>query len=494
MVFGIRGLLRGGDDAGEMARHTVGHALVLHGTDKISAEAQNLALAVAADPEHDIVVLDLGAGLPTSSWESIAAALPRRRRGLRIMACGQHRGMAALVGQWLSERLNRTVVAPDGVLVRGAAGTLFVDSAAGSGWVQFRRGKAPVLLGKRFPAPPWDAAVTDVTASSASGEIEPLPGGLWVRPTGDPAVLARHRNRLVADVPCTDHAMTVLVGCPGTGTLHLDDIIRFWRDLAPAHRERARFVQYGEVQLHPGRSFGQTLADVLENPVVCYSGVPVGSPYRTEVKAVRTDGVLGWEPYAIELGFSPRKAGGEAIRPRVLRHRPPITGAEQVDERVYWYAPDAVVEIVQAGLWVRPPKLPAGAGRVRDVALDPDRLVLFYDDTVAARTRRMRELATDLRARLDEGMRDFGVLVEASRAGQSAPVGGVPVEMPTRIRQPLVTAVDGGEWTEGATAKINRGALAALTVDTAEHPVVTPLSVAPVDVEITAEGDVAAAS
>ncbi|BCY13385.1 hypothetical protein [Actinoplanes sp. L3-i22] len=492
MAFGIRGLLRGGGDAGEVVRHTVGNALVLHGPDKISPEAQNLALAVVADAEHDIVVLDLGADLPTSSWESIAAALPRRRRGLRIMACGQHRGMAALVGQWLSERLNRTVVAPDGVLVRGAAGTLFVDSATGSGWVRFRKGRPPVVLGKRFPAPPWDGAITDVTPSSASGEIEPLPGGLWVRPVGDPAVLARHRNRLVADVPCTDQLMTVLVGCPGTGALHLDDIIRFWRDLAPEHRDRARFVQYGEVLLHPGRSFGQTLADVLESPVVCYSGVPVGSPYRYEIKAVRTDGVLGWEPYAIELGFAPRKAGGEAARPRVLRHRPPIIGAEQVDERVYWYAPDAVVEVVQAGLWVRPPKLPAGAGRVREVVLDAERVALFYDDTVAARTRRMKELAVDLGARLDVGARDFGVLVEASRAGEFGPAGVIGFDgasagegATAKIRRPVVTALDGGEWTEGATAKIHRSALAALTADTAEHPVVAPLSVAPVDVDLT---------
>ena len=152
MAIGLRGLLRGGrgDQAGEIGRHTVGNALVLHGADKISPEAQNLALAVTADEDNDIVVLDLGADLPTSSWEAIAAALPRRRRGIRLLACGQHRGKAALVGQWLSERLNRTVVAPDGVLVRGAAGALFVDSVSGSGWVQFRRGKPPVLVGKQI--------------------------------------------------------------------------------------------------------------------------------------------------------------------------------------------------------------------------------------------------------------------------------------------------------------------------------------------------------
>lgn len=418
MAFGIRGLLRGGE-AEEVFPHTVGNALVLHIADKISPEAQNLALAVTADEDNDIVVLDLGAELPNTSWEAIAAALPRRRRGIRLMACGQHRGKAAMVGQWLSQRLNRRVIAPDGVLVRGAGGALFVDSVSGGGWVQFRRGKPPVLVGKRYPSPPWDNAVTEIRASSATGEIEPLPGGVWIRPTVDLATIAHYRNRLVADVPCTDETMTVLVGCPRTPTLHIDDVIRFWRDLDPEIRARARFVQYGAVQLRAGLSFGQTLADVLETTVICYSGVPVGSPQRYTIKAVCADGELGWEPFALELRFTPNRPGIEAGRPKVVRHRPPIEGTEEINDRVYWYAPDAVVEVVQAGLWVRPPTLPAGASKVRAAGVDAETAALFFDDTAAAaRTQRMRELASDLAARLDIGARDFGVVIASSKAIQ----------------------------------------------------------------------------
>src|SRR5690242_9611498 len=124
MAPGIRDLLRGarGEPGGAVVQHTVGNALVLHADETISAEAQSLALSVVEDTENDVVVLDLGSGLPISSWESMAGVLPRRRRGIRLIACGQPSHTAAMAGQWLSERLNRTVIAPDGDLVRGAAG------------------------------------------------------------------------------------------------------------------------------------------------------------------------------------------------------------------------------------------------------------------------------------------------------------------------------------------------------------------------------------
>ncbi|WKU08801.1 hypothetical protein [Micromonospora sp. HUAS LYJ1] len=440
MAFRLRGLLGGRAGMSAIVGHTVGNALVLHLAGQVSLEAQNLALAVTADPDHDIVVLDLGADLPTSSWEAIAAALPRRRRGIRLIACGQHRAMAGLVGQWLAERLNRQVVAPDGVLVRGAAGALYVDSASGGGWVRFRRGRVPVPVGNRYPAPPWDGAVTDVRASSSTGEIEPFPGGLWIRPTGNHAIVARFRNRLVADVPCTTETMTVVIGCPMLPALHLDDVIRFWRLLDSETRERVRFAQYGDLRLPGAEVFGQGLADVLQTTVVCYTGLPVGTPDRLAVRTVCDDGRLGWEPYVLELGFAPRRPAGRTHRPRPLRHRPPIEDAEQISERVYWYAADAVVEVVAAGLWVRPPTPPASAGKLRAAQPDPGRAALFFDDTSAPDTHRMRELADDLAARLDIGARDYGVVLAASSVPQFNPTrpAGPSAEEKATIRFRMV--------------------------------------------------------
>ncbi|MEV0327415.1 hypothetical protein AB0H63_13340 [Micromonospora echinospora] len=455
----IRDLLRGGrSKPGDVVQHTVGNALVLHHPDEISGEAQSLALSVVADSENDLVVLDLGSGIPIGSWESMAGVLPRRRRGIRLVACGERNDTAAMAGQWLSERLNRTVIAPDGDLIRGAAGALFVHSKPGSGWVRFRPGKPPAWDSKRYPTPAWDSAATERRASSSTGEIEPLPGGVWIHDVRAPEAVAEHRGRLVADLPCQAETMTVLLGCPGTEPLSLDDVVRFWRDLDPDNRLRARFVQYGEIRMPEGESFGQTLADLLATKVVCYPGVPIGAPGRFEIRTVRADGVLGWPPFALELGYSPRPHPNSlARRPLLLDHRGPLRWTEEIEPRVYWYAPDAVVEVIEAGLWIRPAEEPGNAERVRATPLDPEGITMIFDDTTPSRTARMRELAEDLAARIDRGegqpsaLFPASVLVPGQKPGghaeanltlapeppptpptaASLPSPGVPAEIPT---------------------------------------------------------------
>lgn len=424
MASVIRDLLSGRKDGpGDIVQHTVGNALVLHAEETISAEAQSLALSVVKDADNDVVVLDLSDGVPISSWESMAGVLPRRRRGIRLMACGPHANTAAMAGQWLSERLHRTVIAPDGDLVRGSAGGLFVHSIPGSGWVRFRPGRPPTWDAKRYPTPLWDRAATDNRASSSTGEIEPLPGGVWIRDVREPDVVAEHRRRLIADVPCHPETMTVLLGCPGTAPLCLDDVVRFWRNLDEDSRARTRFVQYGDLRLPKGETFGQALADLLGTTIVCYTGVPVGAPRRFEVRTVRSDGALGWPPFALELRYAPRAhPNSKAHRPVVLSHRPPLAEAEEVAPRVYWYAPDAVIEVIQSGLWVRSAEEPVNAERVRGMPLDPEGSVLIYDDTIGESAERMWALAEDLAARIDPSVGADSSLFSASALvpGQSA--------------------------------------------------------------------------
>ncbi|GAA2565544.1 hypothetical protein GCM10010435_42890 [Winogradskya consettensis] len=447
MATGIRGLLRGGkDEPSGVVQHTVGNALVLHAEDSISSEAQSLALSVVEDAENDVVVLDLGDGMPIGSWESMAGVLPRRRRGIRLVACGRHHNAAAMAGQWLSERLNRTVIAPDGELVRGSAGALFVHSTPGSGWVRFRPGKPPTWDAKRYPTPLWDKAATDKRASSSTGEIEPLPGGVWIHDIREPAIVDEHRKRLIADVPCQPEVMTVLLGCPGTAPLSLDDVVRFWRELDPDSRLRTRFVQYGDVRLPEGEAFGQALADLLGTQVVCYTGVPVGAPGKFEIRTVRADGVLGWPPFAIELGYTPRAhPNSKARRAAVLSHRAPLRWTEEISPRVFWYAPDAVVEVVQTGLWVRAVEEPPNAERVRATPLDPEGSTLIFDDTVDERSMRMRELAEDLAARVeptvgqDTALFPASVMVPGQRPAGRAEATLRPSDAP---RQPIQARIE----------------------------------------------------
>ncbi|MDW3848717.1 hypothetical protein NMK34_19075 [Micromonospora sp. BRA006-A] len=403
MATRFRELFGGGKDRPEgVVQHTVGNALVVHADDAISPEAQSLALSMIEDAENDVVVLDLGDGMPISAWESMAGVLPRRRRGIRLIACGRPGNSAAMAGQWLSERLNRTVIAPDGDLVRGSAGTLFVHSAPGSGWVRFRPGRPPAWDAKRYPTPRWDRAAVDTRPSSATAEIEPIPAGVWIHSNRDPQVVDPQRQRLTAYVPCQAETMTVLLGCPGTPPLSLDDVVRFWRGLDEENRQRVRFVQFGEVRMPEGEAFGQALADLLNTDVTCYTGVPIGSPHRYEIRTVLPDGAFGWAPYALELSYTPRAhPNSRARRPAVLSHRPPLPGAEEVAPRVYWFAPGAVVEVVQTGLWVRSTVEPRNAEQVRSAMLDAGSGTLVFDDTVHSTAHRMRELALDLAARVD---------------------------------------------------------------------------------------------
>ncbi|NLU79873.1 hypothetical protein HCA58_16065 [Micromonospora sp. HNM0581] len=399
-----------------VGRHVVGNALVLHARDRISAEARSLALGMAGDADHDIVLLDLHPTLPVGLWDAVARELPRRRRGIRLVVCGAGPDVAALAGQWLADRLRRPVVAPHGNLVPGAAGVLFVHAEQDSGWVRHRRGRAPTWLGKRYPGPAWDGAASAYLPTSAYRVVEPLPGGVWLRDIRDAAVVAGHWRQLAASVPCQPQVLTVVLGCPDTPPLPLDDVARFWRRLPGTARRQARFVAYGPVRLPAGAPLGQALADTLDTPVVCYAGLPVGDPAYPRIHTVAGDGGHGWQVHVRELGYRPRPWSwpGTTTLPHIVSYQAPDVLGEAVAPRVHRYTDDAVVEIIQSGLWVRPMEPPRHASRVRARPADPDVHTVVVDDAEPASVPRLRELADDLVARLDGATRARSVLHLAS--------------------------------------------------------------------------------
>ncbi|GIJ50340.1 hypothetical protein Val02_72260 [Virgisporangium aliadipatigenens] len=448
MATGIRNLFRVGERPTGIARRTVGNAVVLHADDGISARAQALALDVNEDPDNDVVVLDFGDAVPHGAWDAMAWHLPRRRRrGLRLVVVGTAGGSAPLAARWLSERLNRTVIAPDGDLVRGHTGQLFVRSAPGGGWLRFRPGQPAVWDAKRYPAPVWDHVAVDPRPSSATAEIEPLPAGVWIHDTRRPDVVDAHRERVTARLHPQRDVLTVLLGCPGTVALSLDDVVRFWRGLEPEVRHRVRFVCYGDVRVPEGDAVGQALADLLGANVACYTGVPVGGTRDPVIRTVLPDGMLGWSPFARELGYAPRQhPTARPLRPVVLSYRVPLRALDETAERVFWFAPDAVVEVVQAGLWVRTPAEPRDAERIRGAAADPRHGTIVYDDSGRAGPERMRELAADLAARVS-GFETGAVLVPASvlappLRGTGRAEAVADVAEPT-VRSAAVAPVDG---------------------------------------------------
>lgn len=433
--------------AQHLSKRVIGNATVVHLPNRISEQTKSLAMWLARDPHHDLVVVDLPPDSPAALWDSVARVLPRSRRGVRLVVGGRARETTALAGQWLAERLGRSVVAPDGVMRPSARGGLFVHSGRGTGWVRFQAGKPPRWEAKRFPQPRWDCALfADDLPTSARGVAEPIPGGMWIRPVGAESQQREHRWRLVATLPCRDDLVTIVVGCPGSPAVTLDDVARLWIRIPADLRERIRFAQFGPVALPPGTALGQALADLFGEPLACYTGLPVASQDGADVFTVGDDGGLGWRTFAQELGYSPTAADAEPALPRLLGHRPPVDGVPEVAPAVYWYAPDAVIEVVQSGLWIRGPVEGANAAVVRAARTNRAVHTLTFESEPGVAGERMRQLATDVLAQLDPRTREMSRLlashnVEVSGASSGAWLAGAALaELAAAPPQPRAEA------------------------------------------------------
>ncbi|MDF3148996.1 hypothetical protein PBV88_49435, partial [Streptomyces sp. T21Q-yed] len=307
---------RGSSRAGLECR-SIGGALLVHPTGRINPQLHAFAGGLAQDPEHTLVVVDLPEDPPAEDWESVAALLKRRGRSFRVIIGRPSRETAMTAGQLLADRLERTVLTPDGWVLPAAGGVLFVPEAAGSGWLGFqpRRSSTWARLGRpkhapqvsrRFPVPKWDHAVPGGSfATSADGTAEPVPGGVWVRRTDQPASEQDiHRRRLAASLLCQSDRLVVVLGCPGGANLSLEDIEHFWGRVTPAARPLVRFTAYGPVAVPKGTALGQVLADRFGQQVTVYAGLPtVGEPGTdgAQIRVLATDGTPGPPAFVREL-------------------------------------------------------------------------------------------------------------------------------------------------------------------------------------------------
>ena len=154
---------------GDLAGRPLGNAFVVHKRRGVTDAARDLALSIPADAEHDLVVIDLPPDSSAAVWSWVAGVLaPTGRRSIRIVIASRSREVMALAGQWLSDRLRRTVVAPDGALRRVGAGQLFVHSGPGTGWVRYTPGQPPRWEGVRFPRPPWTTPSRSATCGRSA--------------------------------------------------------------------------------------------------------------------------------------------------------------------------------------------------------------------------------------------------------------------------------------------------------------------------------------
>ncbi|CAM5608185.1 putative protein OS=Streptomyces griseorubiginosus OX=67304 GN=AQJ54_40410 PE=4 SV=1 [Streptomyces griseorubiginosus] len=107
--------------------------------------------------------------------------------------------------------------------------------------------------------------------------------------------------------------------------------------------------------------------------------------------------------------------------PVALGTRTPSGAVTAVAPGVYRYAQDVLLEIVQSGLWVRPPAEPFDGYKVRTAPADPAAPAILYDQGDPAIADRMRTVAYDLVNTLDPAFADSGRVLPASAAGRIPP-------------------------------------------------------------------------
>jgi hypothetical protein len=425
-----RRLGRGRSKDPRIELRTAGRALLIYRQEKFDQQAQDFADGLAEDTENTLVVLDLPADSPPDCWNSVADLLERRGGdgSLRLVFGWRSGGTEAAVAQLLADRLAREVIAPDGPVVPAAGGVLFVPDSHGTGWLRFGPGRAARWDSQRFPKPGWEFTVPrEPRPCGRAGVAEPLPGGVWVRDTYGGPRIEEHRRRLVNHLPCRHDSLTVVLGRPGAPALPFDDVARFCDMILPGMRASTRFVPYGPADVPGGGSLGQALADLLDEPVVCCTGLPTSGRTAADpcdLYAMGEDGSFGWRPFAREVRYEPARDPSGAEPPvTVLDHRPPAEGLAQIAAGVYALASDAVVEVVQSGLWVRPPAEPAGASTVRAAPARPGHVVIRYDSGSEQTADRMRWLAEEVLAGLDPATREVGQVMaghlQAAMTGHS---------------------------------------------------------------------------
>lgn len=427
--------LRTGRAAGPaLQARAAGNALLVHPKGEPDPHAVRFAGSLAPDESHQVVVVDLPYGTPESAWEAVARLLAPRPGSLRLVIGRTTPQEARRAGQLLADRLDRLVLAPDGEVLPTAGGGLFIPADHGAGWLRFRRGREPERDSQRFPKPLWEFSTLDRPwETSPYGVVESVPSGVWVRSARPRELLAGWR-RLIDRLPSDPRVLTVVLGCPGGPAVPLGDVVEVWESILPSARSRTRFVHFGPVALPEGGALGQALADAVGEHVTLWTGIPLGAGRLEEE-------VPGWEPFVQELLYAP----GSEAPPALLGMRPPLPGARQIGTGLYEYTADAVLEVVQCGLWMRPVVEPADGQEVRRTPAAPGWSALLYDRSTPEIAERMHALAQDMLWRLEPAGRAVFRVAPADDPAAAAPPGAEDAwSLPEPSSEPLVTAPGAG--------------------------------------------------
>ena len=381
----------------------------------------------AAEPGYTVVAVHAPRKTSPEALEDVVEDLAACPGVLRLIPARSGNDTTLEFGSWLARRLGRTVVAHQGSVMIVPGGGLYVPpgETGRAGWLRYESGNAPVAHSRRFPRPGWDCEpFAEPHALGQDTTVEPLPAGVWIRPVGDSPDVQAFRSWLLGGMAPDPLLPRVVLGYPGSPAPPIEAVAEFWRSLPGVLRPAVRFSGFGGTDEGSNPSYGQQLADALDAPVVVGNGVQMAEPSAAggyEMRTVMRQGVMSWPPYVFDLGYLPaRSTGGTPADPVAIGHRAPILGLREREPGVYEYSHDAVLEVTQSGLWVRPPALPSDSFNVRTEQADPAHAVVVFDASTGASAHRMQLLATEMVQRLEPRVRTRARILASSATGTAA--------------------------------------------------------------------------
>ncbi|MGW2013596.1 hypothetical protein [Streptomyces sp. NPDC001927] len=274
----------------------------------------------------------------------LAAAVGHRvNRVALVMADGADSGIA----QRITEAWPVEVLACHGIPVVGPGGILFTHH----GWLRFAPGRAPETVGRRFPAPVWQAAFSRLAADTAEGHrIDHIPAGIILRPDryAAPPVPA-----LAHTVPMELTSAALLVGGPGAVGTSAEAVASVLAALPDRIRRATRLIPWSGDLL----PLAKEVAHLLDTEVEVAGGLPLlldaedGETPESQTLLVNSEGDPTWNAYVESVVYGPQDGPGG----RLKRWRPPMPGLTPgAQDGSYRLSDEWQVTVTRAGLWVGP--------------------------------------------------------------------------------------------------------------------------------------------
>jgi hypothetical protein len=404
---------------------------------------------LAAWPGHVAVCLDVPSAANPEDFGALADELAEVGDLPVLVPLRAGLTSTLRLGAWLAQRGVRPVVAHEGAVRLTAGGGAFLPPGDGAGWVRVEAGADQEPYSRRFPRPWWEGGAVSLPRELGGGwVVEPLPGGAWLRPPGNPGAVDEYRRLLMSGLVPEPQLPRLVAGFPGGPPVSVGRVAEYCTHALADLLAALRISRFGPADTPPER-FGPELADAVDAPVVVSCGVRLlvsDGRGGHEMRTVLPEGPMDWTPYAHDFGYLPGSA-----EPAPVGHRAPIEGLDEEQHGVYAYRGDAVLEVTQSGLWLRSAQDRSDASGVRLLPPEPGHVNVFVGatDSRSAPGRRTMALVHEVIGRLEPQARAaarlmFAAALEEPRADrmqrtrvQPATAEAEPASVPEPEPMPL---------------------------------------------------------